>query len=168
MAREPATAPRKTSATAPRKTSAAPTRKTSAAPARKTSATTTRKTSATTAPTLRAGRSGNSDEEQRNCKEPPHGHILRLLANKGCLTVKFGDDRISADYAVPARFTMRGTSIPEVLANGDHTAIRRWRRQAALAKTLRNRPDLLAHAPLTPEDRAFLATLGFFATYPNS
>jgi hypothetical protein len=29
----------------------------------------------------------------------------------------------------------------------------------ALAKTLRNRPDLLARAPLTPEDRAYLATL---------
>jgi tRNA (guanine37-N1)-methyltransferase len=69
-------------------------------------------------------------------------------------------------YTRPADF--RGTLIPEVLAAGDHASIRRWRRQAALAKTLRNRPDLLARAPLTPEDRAFLATLGFFATYPNS
>ncbi|MGP8260863.1 MAG: tRNA (guanosine(37)-N1)-methyltransferase TrmD [Acidobacteriaceae bacterium] len=62
-------------------------------------------------------------------------------------------------YTRPADF--RDASIPEVLANGDHAAIRRWRRQAALAKTLRNRPDLLARAPLTPEDRAFLATLGY-------
>ena len=62
-------------------------------------------------------------------------------------------------YTRPADF--RGASIPEVLANGDHAAIRRWRRQAALAKTLRNRPDLLARAPLTPEDRAYLTTLGF-------
>ena len=61
-------------------------------------------------------------------------------------------------YTRPADF--RGAPIPEVLANGDHASIRRWRRQAALAKTLRNRPDLLARAPLTPEDRAFLATLG--------
>jgi hypothetical protein len=30
----------------------------------------------------------------------------------------------------------------------------------ALAKTLRNRPDLLARAPLTPEDREVLASLG--------
>ena len=64
-------------------------------------------------------------------------------------------------YTRPADF--RGAPIPEVLAAGDHLAIRRWRRQAALAKTLRNRPDLLARAPLTPEDRAFLAVLG----YPN-
>jgi tRNA (guanine37-N1)-methyltransferase len=68
-------------------------------------------------------------------------------------------------YTRPDDF--RGTSIPDVLANGDHLAIRRWRRQAALAKTLRNRPDLLIRAPLTPEDRAFLATLGFPST-PNS
>jgi len=62
-------------------------------------------------------------------------------------------------YTRPADF--RGTSIPEVLANGDHLAIRQWRRQAALAKTMRNRPDLLSRAPLTSDDRAFLATLGY-------
>ncbi len=62
-------------------------------------------------------------------------------------------------YTRPADF--RGASIPEVLAAGDHASIRRWRRQAALAKTLRNRPDLLARAPLTSDDRAFLATLGY-------
>jgi tRNA (guanine37-N1)-methyltransferase len=60
-------------------------------------------------------------------------------------------------YTRPADF--RGAPIPEVLANGDHASIRRWRRQAALAKTLRNRPDLLVHAPLTPEDRKYLDTL---------
>ena len=69
-------------------------------------------------------------------------------------------------YTRPADF--RGTPIPEVLAAGDHSAIRRWRRQMALAKTLRNRPDLLAHAPLTDEDREFLASLGFFAARANS
>jgi tRNA (guanine37-N1)-methyltransferase len=62
-------------------------------------------------------------------------------------------------YTRPADF--RGTPIPEVLANGDHAAIRHWRRQQALAKTLRNRPDLLANAILTDEDREFLAGLGF-------
>jgi tRNA (guanine37-N1)-methyltransferase len=60
-------------------------------------------------------------------------------------------------YTRPADF--RGTTIPEVLANGDHAAIRRWRRRQALAKTLRNRPDLLTHAPLTEDDREFLDTL---------
>ena len=60
-------------------------------------------------------------------------------------------------YTRPAEF--RGVPIPDVLAGGDHAAIRRWRRQMALAKTLRNRPDLLANATLSNDDREFLATL---------
>jgi tRNA (guanine37-N1)-methyltransferase len=62
-------------------------------------------------------------------------------------------------YTRPAEFL--GVAIPEALGNGDHQAIRRWRRQAALAKTLANRPDLLRGADLTDNDREFLAGLGF-------
>jgi tRNA (guanine37-N1)-methyltransferase len=61
-------------------------------------------------------------------------------------------------YTRPADF--RGLSVPEILSGGDHSAIRRWRRQAALAKTLANRPDLLAEANLSDDDREFLAELG--------
>jgi tRNA (guanine37-N1)-methyltransferase len=61
----------------------------------------------------------------------------------------------------PAEF--RGLEVPAPLQNGDHLAIRRWRRQAALAKTLRNRPDLLEEAELSDEDREFLAGLGWTA-----
>ena len=61
-------------------------------------------------------------------------------------------------YTRPADFL--GHPIPEVLQNGDHAAIRRWRRQMALEKTFRNRPDLLEHATLTREDREFLRRLG--------
>jgi tRNA (guanine37-N1)-methyltransferase len=60
-------------------------------------------------------------------------------------------------YTRPAEF--RGAAVPEVLAGGDHAAVRRWRRQQALAKTLRNRPDLLERATLNDDDREFLATL---------
>ncbi len=60
-------------------------------------------------------------------------------------------------YTRPAEFL--GLEVPEVLQNGDHLAIRKWRRQQALAKTHRNRPDLLTSATLTREDREFLATL---------
>ena len=60
-------------------------------------------------------------------------------------------------YTRPADF--RGHAIPDVLARGDHAEIRRWRRQQALAKTLRNRPDLLEHAHLTNDDRKYLASL---------
>ena len=62
-------------------------------------------------------------------------------------------------YTRPAEFL--GVSVPEPLGSGDHQAIRRWRRQAALAKTLANRADLLSGADLTDDDREFLATLGY-------
>src|SRR2546422_9597830 len=45
-------------------------------------------------------------------------------------------------YTRPAEF--RGWRVPEVLISGDHEAVREWRRQAALKKTEKNRPDLLA------------------------
>jgi len=44
-------------------------------------------------------------------------------------------------YTRPPSF--RGWDVPEVLLNGNHEEIRRWRRQKALEKTQRNRPDLL-------------------------
>lgn len=57
-------------------------------------------------------------------------------------------------YTRPAEF--HGWAAPEVLLSGDHEKIRRWRRRAALEKTLRNRPDLLQSALLTAEDRMLL------------
>ncbi len=42
--------------------------------------------------------------------------------------------------------TFRGWDVPDVLMSGNHEEIRRWRRQQAFAKTLRNRPDLLGPA----------------------
>ncbi|MFL5768322.1 MAG: tRNA (guanosine(37)-N1)-methyltransferase TrmD [Actinomycetota bacterium] len=42
---------------------------------------------------------------------------------------------------------VRGMAVPDVLLSGDHAAVDRWRRAAALEKTERNRPDLLANAP---------------------
>jgi tRNA (guanine37-N1)-methyltransferase len=58
-------------------------------------------------------------------------------------------------YTRPADF--RGMPVPEVLLNGDHQEIRRWRRQQALEKTLRNRPDLLDGVTLSEEDEKILA-----------
>jgi tRNA (guanine37-N1)-methyltransferase len=57
-------------------------------------------------------------------------------------------------YTRPAEF--RGITVPEALMSGNHEEIRRWRRQRALEKTLRNRPDLLEGAALSEEDRKFL------------
>jgi len=60
-------------------------------------------------------------------------------------------------YTRPAEF--RGHGIPDVLVSGDLDQIRRWRRRAALQKTLRNRPDLLDAMELTAEDKALLAQI---------
>jgi tRNA (guanine37-N1)-methyltransferase len=49
--------------------------------------------------------------------------------------------------------------VPEVLMNGNHDEIRRWRRRRALEKTLVNRPDLLRGAELSREDRNLLAEI---------
>lgn len=60
-------------------------------------------------------------------------------------------------YTRPAEF--RGLAIPDVLTGGNHDQIRRWRRERALEKTLRNRPDLLEKADLSEDDRRFLRSL---------
>ncbi len=48
-------------------------------------------------------------------------------------------------YTRPADF--RGLRVPEVLVSGNHAEIERWRRDAALAKTRRNRSDLRGYDP---------------------
>ena len=44
-------------------------------------------------------------------------------------------------YTRPAEF--RGRGIPDVLVSGHHEQVRKWRREAALERTRRVRPDLL-------------------------
>jgi tRNA (guanine37-N1)-methyltransferase len=45
-------------------------------------------------------------------------------------------------YTRPAEY--RGWCVPDILISGNHAEVAKWRREAALAKTRRNRPDLLA------------------------
>lgn len=49
--------------------------------------------------------------------------------------------------------------VPEILLSGNHGRIKTWRKQNALAKTLRARPDLLRTCPLGKADSEFLADL---------
>ena len=60
-------------------------------------------------------------------------------------------------YTRPAEF--RGLAVPEVLLSGNHREIARWRRRESLLRTARRRPDLLAQAELTEEERRWLLTL---------
>ena len=60
-------------------------------------------------------------------------------------------------YTRPAEY--RGMAAPAVLLSGHHGEIARWRRRRSLERTLARRPDLLATAELTADDRAYLAQL---------
>jgi tRNA (guanine37-N1)-methyltransferase len=60
-------------------------------------------------------------------------------------------------YTRPAEF--RGWPVPEPLMNGNHEAIRQWRRRKALEKTLRNRPDLIGRVELSAEDKRLIAQI---------
>lgn len=60
-------------------------------------------------------------------------------------------------YTKPAVF--RGMAVPEVLRNGDHAKIEKWRRQSSLSRTLDLRPDLLEYCELSPKDVEILNKL---------
>ncbi|MBM3940033.1 MAG: tRNA (guanosine(37)-N1)-methyltransferase TrmD [SAR202 cluster bacterium] len=62
-------------------------------------------------------------------------------------------------YTRPSEY--RGWGVPEVLLSGNHQQIAKWRRRAALLKTLERRPDLLRTASLSADDRAYLRGLGW-------
>jgi tRNA (guanine37-N1)-methyltransferase len=51
---------------------------------------------------------------------------------------------------------LNGRSVPEVLASGDHAAIRRWRLQQALGRTWLRRPELLAQRGMSGEEQQLL------------
>src|SRR5574339_1254568 len=57
-------------------------------------------------------------------------------------------------YTRPAEIA--GRQVPDVLLSGHHAEVRRWRRKAALVRTLERRPELLERAPLDDEERALL------------
>ena len=97
--------------------------------------------------------------------------IARLLP--GAL----GDERSSAEdsfvhgllegphYTRPEVWQGRG--VPPVLLSGDHAAIRRWRRRAALERTLRRRPELIARAALGEEEQRILAEVRAAGAAPD-
>ena len=100
--------------------------------------------------------------------------VARLLegfmGNPGSLVEESHSGAGLLEYPVftkPREF--RSLEIPEVLLGGNHAAIERWRRDRAIEKTARVRPDLalsLDASSLTREDRAMLARCG--VAYPRA
>jgi tRNA (guanine37-N1)-methyltransferase len=60
-------------------------------------------------------------------------------------------------YTRPA--DLGGCRVPEVLVSGNHAEIRRWRKRAAVRRTIERRPDLLQHSVLDEEEREILQDL---------
>ena len=60
-------------------------------------------------------------------------------------------------YTRPAEW--HGRAVPEILLSGNHALVARWKRQKALERTWRRRPDMLEKAALTEEDVEFLNKL---------
>ncbi len=80
--------------------------------------------------------SGQAQRSALREPSPDSATTSRAPADEQHLLVEF------PHYTRPAEF--RGWTVPEVLLNGNHEEIRRWRQRMALEKTRRNRPDLLA------------------------
>lgn len=56
-----------------------------------------------------------------------------------------------AQYTRPADF--EGREVPDVLLSGDHAKVDAWRRENAIERTCRWRPDLIPSAGLTDAER---------------
>jgi len=56
-------------------------------------------------------------------------------------------------YTRPA--VWEGLPVPDVLLSGDHARIASWRRRESIRRTAERRPDLLARAELSADERAF-------------
>jgi tRNA (guanine37-N1)-methyltransferase len=86
--------------------------------------------------------------------------VTRLLP--GVLGAEGGAERESFARGLlePPQYTrpedFRGARVPEILLSGDHARVARWRREQALFMTWRRRPELLAEASLTDEERQLI------------
>ncbi len=53
----------------------------------------------------------------------------------------------------------RDWAVPKILLSGDHGQIEKWRREQAILRTLKRRPELLDKADLTSEERKLIEKL---------
>ena len=60
-------------------------------------------------------------------------------------------------YTRPAEFM--GRKVPDVLLSGNHGLVDKWRREKAIERTLKKRPELLEKAQLTDKEREFAESL---------
>jgi tRNA (guanine37-N1)-methyltransferase len=87
--------------------------------------------------------SEETTSEESSASENPAASAAPPIPGRGILDYPH--------YTRPQMF--RDWTVPEVLMSGNHEEIRRWRRQKALEKTLRNRPELIEAAAQESEKR---------------
>ena len=82
-----------------------------------------------------------------------------VLSNEACFEEEshFNGLLEYPQYTRPA--VWRGREVPPALLTGNHAAIAKWRREQSLLRTLHKRPDMLAGAALTKQDKKFLFSL---------
>ena len=83
--------------------------------------------------------------------------VVRLLPGALGSEQAAGEDSYAKGFLEYPQYTRprvyRGWEVPEVLLSGNHQEIARWRREQAVERTLLRRPDLLAKASLSKEER---------------
>jgi tRNA (guanine37-N1)-methyltransferase len=60
-------------------------------------------------------------------------------------------------YTKPSEY--RGWKVPDILLSGDHGRVEKWRREQALIRTLKKRPDMLENTELSEKDEKFIEGL---------
>jgi tRNA (guanine37-N1)-methyltransferase len=89
--------------------------------------------------------------------------VVRLIPGVlGSAVSPLDDSHVSGlleypQYTRPPEY--RGWSVPKVLLSGNHAQINRWRRQQAILRTGQRRPELLAGADLSPEEKKLVKTI---------
>ncbi|MBR4014731.1 MAG: tRNA (guanosine(37)-N1)-methyltransferase TrmD [Anaerotignum sp.] len=91
--------------------------------------------------------------------------ISRLVPGVLGKEESFADESFSDGLLEYPQYTrppvFMGREVPEVLLSGHHGNVAKWRREQALLRTAKKRPDLLEKADLTEKDRKFLEEQGF-------
>lgn len=91
--------------------------------------------------------------------------ISRLVPGVLGKEESFADESFSDGLLEYPQYTrppvFMGREVPEVLLSGHHGNVAKWRREQALLRTAKKRPDLLEKADLTEKDRNFLEEQGF-------
>ncbi len=84
-------------------------------------------------------------------------HVPGVLGDdESCVDESFAEGMLEyPQYTRPRE--LRGLTVPEVLLGGDHARIAQWRREQALRKTARVRPELLAGVALSDDDKQVVA-----------